>query len=71
MGRPRKYLKGPRLMLQGVLSRILEGEYIMFNDKPIHPGWARGWSISTIQSLCAAQQLFAAYRNPAHKDWQG
>jgi hypothetical protein len=43
---------GNTLDVCGTVSLILAGRYVMFRNKPMHPGWMRSQQIRTLDAIC-------------------
>lgn len=64
MSRPRKFRPGlPFEHWEDAARAILADEWIYYRHKPTHPGWAKGWSILTINTFVRHGWLFRAIRN--------
>lgn len=69
MPRPRKYLKGPVIKSPLVaMSAILDGQYIIVNDKPQHPSWMGAQQLHQIAGAARRGSLHFAVPNPEHPD---
>ena len=68
MSRARKFLVGERFAspTDAVLA-IAAGEWVMFNNKPMHPSWAGGWPINCIKGFVWSGRLRRAIPNPEYK----
>ena len=57
------YRKGARFTSAGdVVTEILAGRYIFMGERPIHPGWMRGMTLSAIANQMLRGRLFSAVR---------
>ena len=63
MARKRMYRKGEKLSVMQAVRCILRGQYIIMGDKPMHPSWMRGMTLSAIYYQVCHGRLFAAERN--------
>ena len=52
MSRVRKYEFGDCLTPTEAMQEIDAGNYIMWHNKPTHPGWARGWRLGVLIDGC-------------------
>lgn len=66
MVRVRKFAKGaPFETVADVVEDILDGKWVFLNHKPTHPGWASGWSITTIRNM-----IGHLYRANVTPEWE-
>ena len=76
MGRPRKYIIGPRIKSVGALVDEIEaGRYVIVKrDNPrgnghrTHPGWAASWPLSLAMREIKLGVIYHALPNPDHPD---
>lgn len=62
----RKYLKGPPV--RGVIEavrEIMEGRYLIWRNKPMHPAWMGSMPVNMLIQTCRSGTLFFAQVNPA------
>lgn len=61
--RERKYRKGKKLTFEQASKDVLDGKYVFFFDKPIHPGWVSSWSVRLLNGYCLRGYIFQAVMN--------
>ncbi|MCA3247380.1 MAG: hypothetical protein ING29_12985 [Azospirillum sp.] len=63
MSRPRKYRKGRAILnLRALVSEFEHGRYVIFRDKPLHPGWWGSWQMHYARTQIARRHLFYAHQ---------
>jgi hypothetical protein len=67
-GRVRKYQPGPMEDTQSIIARILLGEWVWFNHKPISGRFVANWSLKLIEWHIHSDRLRPAMINP---EWKG
>lgn len=61
----RKYLKGRRaLSVMEAVREIMEGRYLIWRDKPMHPGWMGSLPVNVLIQSCRHGVVFFAQINP-------
>ena len=76
MGRPLKYLVGPRIESVGdLVDEIEAGRYLIVkrnhsrdNGHRTHPGWARNWPLHLAMREVKLGVIYRAEPNPDHPD---
>lgn len=76
MGRPRKFIPGPRIEDVGRLWEMIRARrYVMSKEgnhyRSVNPGWAASWQLSMAARACEAGRLYEALDNPEHPLNQG
>lgn len=56
------YRKGRLLSPEEAVREALSGRYVMIGEKPQHPSWVRGMTVSAIYNQWRRGRLFAAER---------
>lgn len=65
----RKYLKGPPVMdIMEAVREIMEGRYMIWREKPMHPSFMGSMAINLVSNQCRHGVLFFARINPEYRD---
>jgi hypothetical protein len=68
MSRIRKFRAGPQMDPTEAIRAIAAGNYIMFNGKPVHPGWAGSWRVRMLAEACQAGAVRFAFITPEWRE---
>lgn len=67
MSRHRKYMKGKCLTTQEAVCAVLNGEYLIVHDRPMHPSWAISQQLATLNNSCRRNCVYESLITP---EWQ-
>ena len=68
MARQRKFIKGPPFRdVHALIERILDRDYVIWRDKPMHPGWMHSQQLGTLVSIVRRGDVYVAMPNPDYK----
>ena len=64
MPQKKKFKKGDRFRsFNAFIKWIRDDKYVMWHDKPIHPGWAKSWQIMMAFNVVASGTVRKAKEN--------